>query len=229
MLDNLGAGDVKKAFRFFKDAKNFRELSVLGKLRTAATPLVPLALIGGGLASTQMQASSVIEELNVTPVQHVMMNSCIDAHGARNVNFGDNVSTPKGCACASKLVSSVTPPAHYSAYAAVQDLAIDQYYWTYESELQDEIDAEYDSRISSKITKLADTQNLNTKGLRHMFDYVLSADKICDTEQSYEGSSLQSLAALLPLETPIWESDSEGVVEISLRGAQEPIRVSMAQ
>jgi len=62
-----------------------------------------------------------------------------------------------------------------------------------------------------------------------MFDYVLSADKICDTEQSYEGSSLQSLAALLPLETPIWESDSEGVVEISLRGAQEPIRVSMAQ
>jgi len=62
-----------------------------------------------------------------------------------------------------------------------------------------------------------------------MFDYVLSADKICDTRESYEGESLISLAALTPLKTPIWEGDSDGVVEISLRGAEEPIRVSMAE
>ena len=229
MLDDLGARDVKNAFRFFKDLKNFGELSFVGKLRMAAIPLVPLALIGGGALSLKMQSTSVIEKLQVTPVQQVMMQSCIDAHTQKDVSFGDNVSTPKGCACASKLVSSVVPPAHYGAFAAVQDLAIEQYYWSYESGVQTEIDSEFDARITEKMTELAGTQNLNSKGLRHMFDYVLSADKICDTRESYEGESLISLAALTPLKTPIWEGDSDGVVEISLRGAEEPIRVSMAE
>lgn len=229
MLEELGGRDVKRIFTFFKNVKNFRELSLFGKLRTIAIPSVPLVLLGGGMAATQFQTGSVIETLNVTPVQQVVMQSCIDAHSARNVNFGEAVSTPRGCACASKLVTSVVPPAHYAAFPAVQDLAIDQYYWTYASSEQDEIDAEYDSRISEKVSQLASTQNLNKKGLRHMFDYVLSADQICDTRESYKGASLQSLAALLPLKTPIWESDSDGVVEISLRGAQSPIRVSMNQ
>ena len=229
MLDELGVRDLKKVFRFFKDIKNFGELSVMGKLRTAAIPIIPLTLMGGGAVSLKLQSSAFVEELRVTPVQQVMMQSCIDAHMAKNVDFGEIVSTPKGCACASKLVSSVIPPAHYGAYRAVQDLAIDQYYWSYKSDVQNEIDAEYDSRITNGITELANTQNLNSKGLRNMFDYVLSADQICDMRESYQGESLASLAKLLPLETPIWEGDSEGVVEISLRGAEQPIRVSMAE
>ncbi len=229
MLDDLGARELKKVFYFFKNIKNFGELSIMGKLRTAAIPIIPLTLMGGGALSLKLQSSSVIEELRVTPVQHVMMQSCIDAHMAKNVDFGETVSTAKGCACASKLVSSVIPPAHYGAYRAVQDLAIDQYYWSFKSDVQSEIDAEFDSRIAVGITELASTQNLNSKGLRNMFDYVLSADKICDMRESYQGESLVSLAKLLPLETPIWEGDSEGVVEISLRGAEEPIRVSMVE
>lgn len=229
MLDDIGAGELKKTFRFFKNIKNFGNLSAMDKLRTIAIPAVPLVLFGGGNAYMTVQSSSVIEDLRVTPVQQIMMQSCIDAHAAKNVNFGDNVSTPKGCACTSKLVSSVTPPAHYAAFPAVQALAIEQYYWSFEAETQDGIDAEFDDRITDGITALASTQGLNQKGLRHMFDYVLSADQICDTHESYEDASAQSLAALMPLETPIWEGDSDGVVQISLRGAEEPIRVSMNQ
>ena len=229
MLDEIGGRDVKRAFAFFKNVRNFRDLSLFGKLRTIAAPAIPLVLLGGGMAATHLQTGSVIDELKVTPVQQVVMQSCIDAHSSRNVNFGETVSTPKGCACASKLVTSVVPQAHYSAFSAVQSLAIDQYYWSYASHEQAEIDAEYNSRISEKISDLASTQNLNKKGLRHMFDYVLSAEQICDTRESYEGTSLESLAALMPLETPIWESDRDGVVEISLRGAEAPIRVSMNQ
>lgn len=229
MLDELGVREIKKAFSFFKNIRNFGGLSTMGKLRTAAIPIVPLTLIGGGALSLKFQSSSVIEELQVTPVQQVLMQSCIDAHSAKNVEFGDYVSTPKGCACASKLVSSVVPLAHYGSYRAVQDLAIQQYYWSYDSDVQNEIDDEFDARITDGITELASTQNLNSKGLRNMFDYVLSADHICDMRESYQGDSLNSLAKLRPLETPIWEGDSDGVVEISLRGAEEPIRVSMAE
>ena len=229
MLDEIGGRDVKRAFAFFKNVRNFRDLSFFGKLRTIAAPVIPLVLLGGGMAATHLQTGSVIDELKVTPVQQVIMQSCIDAHSSRNVNFGEIISTPKGCACASKLVTSVVPLAHYPAFSAIQNLAIDQYYWTFPSNAQSEIDAEYDGRISEKISDLASTQNLNKKGLRHMLDYVLSADKICDTRESYEGTSLESLAALMPLETPIWESDRDGVVEISLRGAETSIRVSMNQ
>ena len=192
-------------------------------------PAFGLVCFTGALVYGVSQKSSIIEDLRVSPVQQVMMQACINAHNKRDVNFGERVSTTKGCACASKLVSSVVPPAHYDAYSAVQGLAIDQYYWRYESDAQDEIDAEFDSRIDEEMTALAASQNLNQKGLRHMFDYVLSADQICDTRESYQGSALQSLAALTPLETPIWEGDSEGVVEISLRGAEDTIRVSMVQ
>ena len=229
MLEDLGVGELRRVFRFFKNVKNFRELSVFAKLRTIAIPVVPLMLFGGGSVFMKVQSGSAIEDLRVTPVQQVLMQGCIDAHNAINVNFGDYVSTPKGCACTAKLVSSVTPPAHYSAFSAVQSLAIDQYYWSYEGDTQAEIDTEFDVRVNEGIAALADTQNLNQTGLRHMFDYVLSADKICDTPESFQGDSLRSLAALTPLETPIWEGDSEGVIEISLRGAAEPLRVSMAQ
>jgi hypothetical protein len=227
MLDELGGREIMRAIAFFKDFKNFKQLSPLRKLRMAAIPAVPLALFAGAPVMMKAQSGALIEELRITPVQQTMMNTCIQSHAAVNVEFGDIVSTPKGCACVSKLVSSVTPPAHYGAYQAVQDLAISQYYWSYASEKQSEIDAEFDSRVANKITELAATQDLNQKGLRHMFDYVLSADQICDTRESYQGDSLTSLAALLPLETPIWEGDSEGVIEISLRGAEQPIRVSM--
>jgi len=60
MLDDLGARDVKNAFRFFKDLKNFGELSFVGKLRMAAIPLVPLALIGGGALSLKMQSTRAV-------------------------------------------------------------------------------------------------------------------------------------------------------------------------
>ena len=229
MIDDLGARDLKRVFMFFKNVKNFGQLSTFGKLRTIAIPAVPVLLLGGGVASAKFQAVSVIEELNVTPMQQVMMQSCIDAHGAKNVNFGETVSTPKGCACAAKLVTSVVPPAHYQTFSAVQELAIDQYYWQYKSQDQDAIDAEWEQRVSAEMTTLAASQQLNTKGLRHIFDYVLSAEQICDMQESYEGTSLASLAELKPLETPIWEGDSDGVVEISLRGADAPLRVALNQ
>lgn len=227
MLDDLTGGGLRRGFNFLKDVKNFKDLSKWGKLRTVAVPFAPVLLFGGAL--TQFDNETRIDALNVMPAQQVMMQACIDAHAARDVNFGDNVSTPVGCACTSKLVSSVTPPAHYAAYGAVQALAIDQYYWQYESKEQVAIDAEFDNRVETEIEALAHTQGLNQKGLRHMFDYVLSADQVCDTPESYQGGSGLSLAALMPLETPIWEGDSDGVVEISLRGAVQPIRVSMTE
>jgi hypothetical protein len=227
MLDDLGFRDVRRLFRVAQDIKNFKTLSTLRKLRIGGVVVMPLALIGGGAASLKLQSGSAIEALRIDPVQQVMMQSCIDAHEKKALYFGENVSTPQGCGCVAKLVSSVTPPAHYSSYAAIQDLAIAQYEWQYASDVQSEIDAEFDVRIENKIIELAKTESLNQTGLRHMFDYLLSADQICDTPESYQGDALESLASLTPLETPIWEGDSEGVMEIALRGASEPIRVSM--
>lgn len=202
--------------------------SGLRKLLSLVVLAVPLAgIAGAGVVKMQGQTDSVIGLLNVTPAQNVLMQSCIDTHASRNVNFGEAVSTRQGCACASKLVSSVTPPAHYKAYAAVQSLAIEQYYWSFKTTVQADIDAEWESRVNASLKTLAESQKVNSKGLRHLFDYSLSAEQICDTPSSYESPSLESLAILMPLQTPIWEGDSEGVVEISLRGAEEPIRVSM--
>lgn len=227
MLDDLGFRDVRRLFRVVQDIKNFKKLSTLRKLRIGGVVVMPLVLIGGGAASLKLQSGSAIEALRIDPVQQVIMQSCVDVHAKKDVYFGENVSTPQGCGCVAKLVSSVTPPAHYGAYDAIQDLAVSQYDWQYSSDVQSEIDAEYDARIGDKIAELAKTERLNQTGLRHMFDYILSADQICDTPETYQGDALESLAALTPLETPIWEGDSEGVMEIALRGASEPIRVSM--
>jgi len=59
-----------------------------------------------------------------------------------------------------------------------------------------------------------------------MNGYINSAENVCDMTESYVGNSGAELAGLRPLETPIWEGESEGIVQISLRGAQQPLRIS---
>lgn len=226
-VDSLGAGVIMRIYRFVNNVKNFRSLSMGGKIRTIATPIVPLAVMGTGALTTGFQSAQVTDVLQVGPLQQVMMQSCIDNHTEQMVDFGHVMSTPYGCACTAKLVSSMTPPAHYKAYGALHKFNLDQWNWTYDSEDEAEQVAQYEKRLTAGLANISKTAGVNIKGLRHMNDYINSAETVCDMKESYEAESGASLAALRPLETPIWEGDSEGVVQISLRGLDQPLRVSM--
>lgn len=225
-IENLGGGAALKLVRFLKNVKNFGSLSLMGKLRTAAVPVVPAALFGVSAVGGSLQAASISETLQIGPLQQVMMQDCIDNHDEEMVMFGENVSTAQGCACTAKLVSSVTPPAHYKAYRALHKFNLGQWDWEYESSAEKDRAAEYEVRLTAGLKAIEQSAGVNVKGLRHMNGYINSAENVCDMTESYVGNSGAELAGLRPLETPIWEGESEGIVQISLRGAQQPLRIS---
>jgi len=88
-IENLGGGAALKLVRFLKNVKNFGSLSLMGKLRTAAVPVVPAALFGVSAVGGSLQAASISETLQIGPLQQVMMQDCIDNHDdiARCINL----------------------------------------------------------------------------------------------------------------------------------------------
>ncbi len=174
-----------------------------------------------------MPKADIRVALRVSPTQEVLMQACADNYAARTIDYSESTDVATGCACAAKLVSSVTPAAHYHAYGPVHALVLDSQSWTFESENTSVADLEKSARIDAGLETIAQTSNSNASVMRHMFDYMVSSQTVCDIEQSYKGEQLEALAALSALQTPIWEGSEAGVVELSLRGAEAPIRLSM--
>lgn len=226
-IDDLGLGAIGKIFRFVKNIRNFRELSLFKKITTVGVPLgTASAFVIGGLA-LKAQNKSVSEMLAMSPAQQVMMESCVQNHTDIGYEFGEDTPLSLGCGCSAKLISSVTPPAHYAAFADVHRLYLDQYSWEFDEETEAEQQAAYDAKLNAAIGELTDVVGVNRKGVKHIHDYMASAETVCNMRESYKGDALISLTELKPLDTPIWEGDSDGVIQISLRGADAPITVSM--
>ncbi len=207
--------------------KKFSGLTQREKILISAVIGAPLVIVAL-TAYWFMPKADIRVALRVSPTQEVLLQACADNYAARTMDFSETTDVATGCACAAKLVSSVTPAAHYPAYGAVHALVLDSQHWTVESENSSVADLEKTTRIDAGLETIAQTNKSHVSVMRHMFDYMVSSQSVCDIEQSYQGEQLEALAALTPLQTPIWVVGSEeGVVELSLRGARSPIRLSM--
>ena len=210
-VESIGLGSLK----------NFKNQSPMGKLRTIG---IPVALVGIPLG-VHMADASKIGVLELTPAQLEMAGTCEDNHDAVGVTF-TGASNKLGCACTAKLVSAGIPARHLTHYQPVHEYALASYDIEDVGETEAQIKAHFEKVTQEKVGEISARVNENADTLYTLFDSILTADNLCDNSSFYTEASLSELGQLTAWSEPVWSDRSGQVVEISLRGADDVLRVS---
>jgi len=89
-----------------------------------------------------------------------------------------------------------------------------------------EVNANFNKVMFEEISKLAIRIGYTRDDLYSLFTSAYTADTICDLRETYHNENIDKLASLEPTVSPIWKDTDTVVVELILRGAQAPIRLS---
>ena len=221
----LGAGTIGLVFRFFRNVMNFSSLSTIGKLRTVSIPVLALGVPGYGYASNAM----IVKTLDLTPAQVTMVETCEASHDTVGFAFGGMISTEAGCGCAAKLVSASIPESHLKHYGAAYDMVFEAYNIRVEASTEAGYEAAYKREFSALSRMTADANGLSRDQFENLATQTMAADMICDDSGVYKGAALTEIAALEPFAEPIWTNEVSGTVEVTLRGAERPMRVASSK
>ena len=219
--ESVGLGSLKKLFNVVRGLKNFKNLSLMGKLRTIG---VPIALFGIPLG-VHMADSSKIGALALTPAQLEMAGMCEDNHDAADLTF-TGASNKLGCACTAKIVSAGIPARHLTHFEPIHAYALASCDIESVGETEAQSKAHFEKVTQEKMSAIGARVNENADTLYTLFDSILTADNLCDNSSFYTEASLSELGQLTAWSEPVWSDRSGQVVEISLRGADDVLRVS---
>jgi len=221
-LDDIGAGQVRRGLRFLGNLRNFRNLNKKEKAKTVILP----ALLFSGFGFTALQGHQVTKYLNLNEADQVLMAQCERNYDEGNLLFEDGVPSQSGCACTAKLVSSSVPTSHHSHFKTAHNLLLQSYFIQAQGETQDASQANYESQPSAMITAEVRSADFNSEQLATLVDIIGSADMKCSDRTLYTKANLMELGKLEPYAEMIVVDKAQGVVELTLRGATAPVRLS---
>ena len=221
-LEDIGAGQVRRVFRTLKNLRIFRSLNTKQKAQTIIVPV----LLFSGFGFTALQGHQAVKHLNLSKADTVLMAQCEDNYEARNLVFEDGVSLKSGCACTAKLVSSAVPNDHHNYFETAHNLMLQSYYIQIEGETEAAKQDSYDKQMAAMVTAQVRSADFNSKQLGTLVEIIGSADVRCSEPAIYEKSNLTEIGALTPYRDMIVVDKTQGVVELTLRGADAPVRLS---
>jgi len=183
-------------------------------------------LLLSGFGYTALQGHQVNKYLNLSEPDMRLVAQCERNYDDQNFLFEDGVPNTSGCACTAKLVSSSVPASHHSHFKTAHNLLLQSYFIQAQGETEDAIQANYDNQLSAMITSQVRSADFNSEQLATLVDIIGTADMTCSDRAVYKKAKLIEFGKLEPYAEMIVVDKAKGVVELTLRGAKAPVRLS---
>ncbi len=220
-VESIGLGAFKRLLSFVKNLRNFGDLSLFGKFRTLAIP----AVFFGVPASVYAFDASKLKSLNLTAAELEIAAQCEENHSVANVSF-IAASDKLGCACTAKIISSEIPARHLEHFQPIHAYVLKSYTLEVGGESEAEYSKNFDKVTKEGVTDIAMALGYNRDTLLTLFTGLSTVDGICETREIYKGAALEDMGQLTTWSEPIWLDETAQAVEISLRGADDVLRVA---
>ena len=216
---------VLKFWRIFKNLKNFKS----GGLRVKFKSIATVFALGFSGITYLFYGDIGVEALELTPQDQPILEACLSNHKSLNMSFQGRISNQAGCGCTAKMVTASVEEDYYNQWAQAHALMLYNYQeeWNVTTEGQQK---QFEATKSQMFSALQEKSNMPPKRFSNMIDELHEIDNVCDREETYSEDSIHQVASLRPIGYDIqfvsqpFETTSDAVVEIRLRGAQAPIR-----
>ena len=216
---------VLKFWRIFKNLKNFKS----GGLRVKFKSIATVFALGFSGITYLFYGDIGVEALELTPQDQPILEACLSNHKSLNMSFQGRISNQAGCGCTAKMVTASVEEDYYNQWAQAHALMLYNYQeeWNVTTEGQQK---QFEATKSQMFSALQEKSNMPPKRFSNMIDELHEIDNVCDREETYSEDTIRQVASLRPIgydtqfASQPFETTSDAVVEIRLRGAQAPIR-----
>ena len=216
---------VLKFWRIFKNLKNFKS----GGLRVKFKSIATVFALGFSGITYLFYGDIGVEALELTPQDQPILEACLSNHKSLNMSFQGRISNQAGCGCTAKMVTASVEEDYYNQWAQAHALMLYNYQeeWNVTTEGQQK---QFEATKSQMFSALQEKSNMPPKRFSNMIDALHEIDNVCDLEDTYSEDLIHQVASLRPIgydtqfASQPFETTSDAVVEIRLRGAQAPIR-----